>query len=193
MNFRIKKCLDLLKEVQDISSVLDVGCRDAALAKGLSPNISYKGADLFQNSEGTVDYVGDFLDADIDSTFDAVVALDVVEHVDNVSDFVDKMVRLSNKYVIINLPNTYSYLQIRQYFANGTFGKKYAFSPYGSIDRHRWLMTVPEIEIFYRDVAEKYGLKIRRQDRISFTGKDAFLVPPVKHLNIHAVMAVFEK
>ncbi|QJR17214.1 class I SAM-dependent methyltransferase [Pelagibacterium halotolerans] len=193
MNFRIETCLSQVAKLPGIQSVLDVGCRDAALASGLSPEVLYEGADLFQNSTNTVKYVGDFLQMQFDRDYDLVTALDVIEHVDQAGEFVDKLVRLSKKYTIITLPNTYSIVQLRSYFSNGNFGLKYKFDPYGLVDRHRWLPDVPGILKFYADVAERNGVSVKNIQQIKFSGPRSAVVPSWRYMNVRAVMAVFER
>lgn len=96
-------------------SILEVGCRDASLAD-LLPAADYAGADMVADAKGRVKYVGDVMEVSFERTFDAVVALDILEHLDRPGDLFDRLVDVSERLILISLPNTYD-LKSRVQFA----------------------------------------------------------------------------
>ena len=159
LNIRIKHVLGVLENL-NFNNILDVGCRDCSISKAIEKNISYYGCDLFQNNEKSVAYVGNFMDVEFDRTFDCVIALDIVEHVDDPYILVDKLFELPNRYVIVSLPNCYDIRHKYLFCFKNTLGNKYTFNTYNSLDRHRWLMNYDEIILFYKFCANKFNSDI---------------------------------
>jgi hypothetical protein len=140
-------------------SILDVGCRDASLADEFS-NVEYAGADLFPDKRGRIKYVGDIGKISFDRKFDAVVALDILEHLDRPSDVFDRLVNTSDRLVLVSLPNTYDLKSRAQFAFRGHLGGKYLFQDEPAEDRHRWLMNRREILGFFESKACKHGLSL---------------------------------
>jgi 2-polyprenyl-3-methyl-5-hydroxy-6-metoxy-1,4-benzoquinol methylase len=156
---RIEFAHQCLSTLDGISSLLDVGCRGCELKAYLQPHIAYAGLDLEQNKQGTVTYVGDVMTLPLSQRFDCIVALDVLEHVENPGVLFDRLVALARNHLLISLPNCYD-LKGRVKFAfRGNLGGKYTFSAHAPIDRHRWLTGREEIYAFYRDKAAQHGLQ----------------------------------
>src|SRR5258706_256378 len=85
-------------------TVLDVGARDRGLSKFLdSRNLSYFSADVDEGHDFRIDLERplDFPDG----RFDHVVALDVLEHVENIHGAFHELARIARTGVIIALPN----------------------------------------------------------------------------------------
>ena len=97
-----------------------------------------------------------------DKNFDVVLALDVLEHLENLHFILNEIIRVSKKYVIISLPN--SILDIipiifnkkcKDEINNGVYNKFYGLPLKKPIDRHRWFLTVKDIERFFEDNSKK--------------------------------------
>lgn len=142
------------------TSILDVGCRDCQLADQF-PDADYWGADILPDDKGRVRYIGDVMDMELGRTFDAVVALDILEHLDRPSDMFDRLVEASERIILVSLPNTYD-LKSRWAFAmKGGLGGKYRFVEETPLDRHRWLMSRQQIIAFYNAKAIKHGFDLK--------------------------------
>ncbi len=143
----------------DARSVLDIGCRDGALRKYLPREVSYAGVDLSPgpnvtrvcNLEQGIPFA--------DSSFDAVVALDVLEHIDNVWFAFDEMVRVARRQVMLVLPNSYHFRE-RLRFLRGREAGKYVLSPDPIQDRHRWLLSYRSAHSFCARQALRHGLTL---------------------------------
>jgi|SaaInlStandDraft_5_1057022.scaffolds.fasta_scaffold04120_5 hypothetical protein len=200
MNFRIEAASSILESVK-YKSILDVGCRRCDLKNVLTEGKEYYGCDLFQH-EGLVEYVGDVMSIEFNRKFDSVIALDIVEHVDNCHELMDKLFSLSNKYIIISLPNIYDIQHKYHFIRYNTLGGKYIFNTANSLDRHRWVMNYDEIYNFYTFYADKHNCKLTFKDiKLGSNSSNIFSKIITKILNTlgfyksttRAVLGVFEK
>lgn len=87
-------------------TLLDVGCRDGRLKSHLPSGVEYTGIDLTPGSqvaricgiEQGIPYS--------DDSFDVVVALDVLEHTDNIWFAFRELVRVARNQIMVVLPNS---------------------------------------------------------------------------------------
>ncbi len=140
-------------------SVLDVGCRSKNLKQVLSDaKIQYWGVDLHQPA----DVIGNLEDGlpFRNQGFYSVVALDVLEHTDNIYGAFGELCRTAQKYVVITLPNAYE-IQVRLRFLLGkNIGGKYGLPLKPPHDRHRWIFSFDEARDFTHAWASKYGFNV---------------------------------
>jgi SAM-dependent methyltransferase len=178
----------------DVRTILDVGCRDAALRRCLSSEIRYVGLDRFRGPG--VDCICD-VEQGIpfrDHSFDAVAALDVLEHTDNIWFVFDELVRTARRQVIVIFPNLYHW-SLRLQYLRGKEMDKYALSREPIIDRHRWLTSYQRAAAFCRSMATRHGLTL--SEHVFFHVRrtlplDAALSVVSKNLGAWAVMYVFD-
>lgn len=142
-----------------VTSLLDVGCRDGKLRQYLPAGIDYAGIDLTPgphvtkvcNAEAGIPYP--------DKAFDSVVALDMLEHTDNIWHVFDEFVRVARRQVLIVLPNSYHW-RARLRFARGKEGDKYRLSSEPIVDRHRWLTSYVSSLDFAQQMAKRHHLQV---------------------------------
>jgi SAM-dependent methyltransferase len=152
-----------------VTSVLDVGCRDCVLAKALANEgvpAAYTGLDLYQNAAGSVDLVCDLsagIPAD-DEAFDAVVALDVMEHLDDLRGGLAELVRVARRRVVVVLPNLAHFWFRGQFLRHGRLSGKYDLAIDQGQDRHRWLTVAPQTDAFMAAFAARAGLSLHTED-----------------------------
>jgi len=91
--------------------VLDVGCDQRYLQRFI--NGRYVGIDISGKPDVVVNVENGIPFAD--RSFDTVVAMDSLEHVENVHSAFDNVCRVSKKFIIIGLPNMYEW-RFRLYF-----------------------------------------------------------------------------
>lgn len=159
MNFRIAAAREMLSGL-NIRSALDVGCRDCAARNALPVDAEYFGCDLFQNPAGTVTYVGDIMSLKLDRRFDSVIALDVIEHVDDPHALMDRLVEITDKHLLVSLPNIFDLRHKLMFMFRNTLGGKYQFGVENTLDRHRWVMNHDEILAFLSHFAEKHAMRM---------------------------------
>jgi len=139
--------------------VLDVGCRSAHLQRVL-PNskVRYFGLDLFAPA-----YIVGNLEKGLcfqDESFDLVVALDILEHTDNIYKAFSELCRVSRKYVLITLPNAYEVSTRIKFLMGRPISGKYGLPVEPPDDRHRWLFSLREAQIFTRALGERHGFEV---------------------------------
>jgi SAM-dependent methyltransferase len=141
----------------ETTTLLDVGCRDGRLKNYLPGTIQYSGIDLSPgpfvskvcNIEQGIPYP--------DSAFDAVVALDILEHTDNIWFSFSELVRVSRRQIMVVLPNCYHWKNRLRYL-RGKEVDKYKLSPEPILDRHRWLVSYTTAYAFATHRAHHSGL-----------------------------------
>ena len=141
-----------------VESVIDLGCRDCILAEKIDID-SYVGIDIYQNETNTVTKVIDVMEYDLPRNSECVVALDLLEHLDNPYDLVTRIFKSEPRMIILNLPNIYDIKGVVK-FLQGQLGGKYTFGLLNSVDRHRWVMNNKEIVAFYKYTAESFGYRL---------------------------------
>lgn len=146
-----------------IQSVLDVGCRDCVLQAVLAENgldtVTYAGSDLFQNEQGTVDYVGDFTQGIpvANESYELVTALDVLEHLDDLQAGLDEMDRIAKRAMIIALPNMAHFRFRLRFLLTGRVNSKYDLKYDYGLDRHRWFTVLPQTNRYFKTYCQQKG------------------------------------
>lgn len=150
-------------------SVLDVGCRGGELGKALHCDggapIRYTGVDLYPGE--AVSLVADVTKGIPveDGTYDAVAALDVLEHLDDLQGGLDELVRVGRRRVVVVLPNLAHVRHRLSFLVKGRLATgKYDLVLDAPQDRHRWLTVVPQTDDFIAAYARRAGLELSRLD-----------------------------
>ncbi len=139
-------------------SVLDVGCFEAPL-RDLLRSASYTGIDI----AGRPDLIVNLERIDhlpfADNAFTCVLCIDVLEHLDNLHTIFAELMRVSDRFIIISLPNCWC--DARRPLERG----KGHFSHYGlplhkPEDRHKWFFNFTEARQFIEGKAEELHLSI---------------------------------
>ena len=139
--------------------VLDVGCRSKILQSVLANgSVRYHGLDLYAPADviGNIEQGLPFMDA----LFDTVVALDILEHTDNIYRAFAELCRVSHHYVLIVLPNAYEVTSRIRFMCGQPLSGKYGLPPEPPLDRHRWLFSWNEAKRFIQVLGPKHGLTI---------------------------------
>jgi SAM-dependent methyltransferase len=140
-------------------TLLDVGCRDGKLRSHLPHTVEYVGIDLTPGP-----WVAQICDIEkgipySDNSFDAVVALDVLEHTDNIWFTFRELVRVARSQIMVVLPNSYHWKE-RLRFLRGKERDKHKLTPQTIKDRHRWLTSYTTAHAFAKHMAEEMGLSL---------------------------------
>ncbi len=160
-------------QISKSESLLDVGCYNQYLKEFVSDKIKYTGIDI----AGKPDI---FINLDEieklpfnNNQFDTVICADVLEHLENIHLVFDELCRISAKYVIITLPNSYSiipeFLKGKKYTKKqdklkqfGKYSKFYGLPLEKPEDRHRWFFAFDEAHDFieYRSKKSNFTIDI---------------------------------
>lgn len=139
-------------------SVLDIGCDRKLLKKYLRPEQYYVGIDI----GGEPDIRLNLEKAKIpfpENSFDTIVCLDVLEHLDNLHDVMDQLIGLSKKHLIISLPNCWG--SLKSSFLNLETPKFYGLPPAAPEDRHKWFFNVDDAKNFAGTLADEKKLRLK--------------------------------
>jgi len=143
----------------DINSILDLGCRDKLLKNYINDDIKYTGVD-FEASEDVISYNLENGIPCNDNSYECVLALDVLEHLENIHYMIEEMKRVSKKEIIIALPNLYYYRFRFKYLFGYSLGAKYDLPLNKILDRHRWLTSYNNSKYFIENSFAEYNVSI---------------------------------
>lgn len=157
-------------------NLLDVGCRGCELKPYVAEYVDYNGVDLFQNNEGSVTYVQDVSKGIpvANESYDYVVALDLLEHLDNMEAGLLELCRISKNSILIMLPNNAHFLLRLRFALTGRISEKYRVSYNAGKDRHRWFTTQVDCDKFVSDFAAANKLTLSTMCFVDSKKKELF-------------------
>lgn len=139
-------------------SVLDVGCFEAPL-RALLPQIDYLGVDLVGDPDIRLNLDRTAHLPFADATFDCVLCVHVLEHLDNLHRMLDELIRVSRRHVLIALPNCWRGARRPIERGVGTI-RHYGLPLEPPVDRHKWFFGLSEAASFLEAKAQQKGLAL---------------------------------
>lgn len=182
--------------------ILDLGCRDMILKKFLKGHFEYFGIDYSDNEENNSDLINHNLENGIPENIkkpDIIVALDVLEHIENIHLVFNQLFKISNKKIAVALPNMGYYKFRLNFLISGVLSGKYIFSEKNVIDRHRWIPNYKSIEHFTKSNTpdnwkiKKYKYIAERKRNYLFYFLEKILSKFFPGLFVYEVIYFFEK
>ncbi len=179
--------------------VADIGCFEAPLRK-LLKNCDYTGVDMAGNPDIVLNLDSpEPLPFDINS-FNCVLCIEVLEHLDNLHHVFSELVRVSNRYIIVSLPNCWRDARRKIEKGSGDF-MHYGLPGEAPVDRHKWFFNYQQAENFLTYQADKYDLKLvelfatEKPKSAIIMAARKLLYPGSKYNNRYAntIWAVYEK
>jgi len=146
--------------------VLDVGADRAFLSKHLPSGTEYCTAGLEKDHTYILNLENPLPIEN--KTFDCVICLDVLEHLENIHLMFDELCRVSSKYVVISLPNPWrSFMDMLGdgFYSEGKSMKFYNLSSEKPEDRHRWFYPPSEAMEFVDARSRKNGFSVLQFDQ----------------------------
>lgn len=148
--------------------ILDVGADECGLRNLLPTGTEYTGIGLGGSVDVQIDLEKQKLPYEGNS-FDVVLCLDVLEHLDNMHEVFDELCRITRNYLIISLPNpwrAFTTMLRMGYYRHSELPMKFFNLPTEpSADRHKWFYGVHEAERFLRERGRMNGMEILQMDR----------------------------
>jgi hypothetical protein len=95
-----------------------------------------------------------------DGSIGTVVAVDVLEHVDQMHVAFDEVCRVSRGYVVVGLPNGYELVNRLRFLLGQGLGGKYGLPCDRPADRHRWLFGLAEAKRFVQERGWRNGFEL---------------------------------
>lgn len=139
--------------------ILDVGCGDCYLKKLVKGD--YVGIDKYGSPDIKQD-ISNGLPFE-NQSFDTVLSLDVLEHIDNIHFLFNELCRVADRWVIVALPNMYEW-RFRSFFLLGkSISGKYGLPENPPLDRHRWIFSLKDSKNFIQKNAEKNNFKVSKE------------------------------
>ena len=160
--------------------VLDAGCRDGALA-ALLPDARIVGLDR----GGRPDIVGDIVRLPFaDRAFDAVCALDVLEHCDDFRAAFTECLRVADALLLVSLPNMAHPLFRARFAVSARLSGKYDLGDARQPDRHRWLTPLAQADALMAMLAKEHRLSLAIT-RITEGRRSGVLAGLLRPLGVH--------
>ncbi len=180
-------------------SLLDVGC-DRALLKTLLPLQQYIGIDMGGTPDLRLDLESiDRLPFD-DRQFHACVCSDVLEHLDCLHAMFAELLRVTDRYLLISLPNNWA--NARRPIERG----KGRIAHYGlplekPADRHKWFFGFSEARAFLEAQGERHPLRLKamvandKPRNALLRGARRLCYPGERYLNryAHTIWGLYER
>jgi SAM-dependent methyltransferase len=157
--------------------VLDVGADERYLKQCLPEGTEYMGIGLEGHPDQQVDLEKENIPFP-NSSFDCVLCLDVLEHLDNIHDVFDELCRVTRQYVIISLPNPWaSFIHVLCFGTNHVDKpmKFYGLPPDKPEDRHKWFFSNQEAMKFVSYRAARNGMEVLQIDNYTPGGNNCWL------------------
>ncbi|MEM5861155.1 MAG: class I SAM-dependent methyltransferase [Candidatus Aenigmatarchaeota archaeon] len=136
--------------------ILDVGCAEKYLHKFLKENIigiDFIGSpDVKVNLENGIPFK--------ERSFDVVLALDVLEHIDKLHHVLKDIFRISRNIVIVGFPNIYYWRWRVRFMMGRVISEKYRLPRDETMDRHRWIYTFDELYKLIDKKSKEEGFEI---------------------------------
>ena len=126
--------------------MLDVGCSNKDLKKHLGKDTEYVGIDIAGDADIFLDLEKEKIPFS-DNSFDCVVSTDVLEHLDNIHEVFDELIRVSRKYIILSLPNNWCTAKV-SIISGKRMIKRYGLPVNRPKDRHKWFFNYKEAREF---------------------------------------------
>jgi hypothetical protein len=147
--------------------ILDVGADQCGLKKFLSIGTEYTGIGLGGMVDVEIDLEKDKLPYE-DNSFDCVLCLDTLEHLDKIHVVFDELCRVTSQYLIISLPNPWAsfigMLRIGYYKHTELPMKFHNLPTEPPEDRHKWFYGLHEAERFLRERGRRNGMEVLQLD-----------------------------
>ena len=147
-------------------SILDVGADRCHLKQHLDPAATYWGLGLGGNCDQTYDLEKGSLPF-ADDSFDCVLCLDVLEHLESLHAIFDECCRVARQTFILSLPNAwsdiYGILRGCGYRPDRPL-KFYGLPVEPPPDRHRWFFSLKDARQFIRGRARLNGMQVRQME-----------------------------
>jgi SAM-dependent methyltransferase len=154
------------QSILDGARILDVGADACFLRYHLPPSSQYVGIGLGGDPDQVVDLEKSGIPMQ-DNSFDCVLCLDVLEHIENIHDVCRDLFRVARKHVVISLPNPYR--DFWDMLRNGPYAAdrpmKYYNLPLAKPeDRHKWFFSTDEAKKLISHCSQENNFQVIQID-----------------------------
>ena len=147
-------------------SILDVGADECYLKKYIGKETQYFGIGLGGKPDLKLNLEREKIPFEKNS-YDCVLCLDVLEHVENIHGLFDEICRVTRNFLIISLPNPHG--DFWRMITDGDYRTGVPMKFYGLTvekpnDRHKWFYSPEEAEYFIYHRAAKNNMRVEQID-----------------------------
>lgn len=139
-------------------TVLDVGCDQGVLREFIGGE-RYCGLDMTDGSDVRHNLEENPVLPFPDESWDAVLCIEVLEHLDNLHTVWSELVRVSKKHLVVTFPNCWNHIRARLRAGYGSV-YHYGIPAERPSDRHKWFFSLLEALEFVEARARQDGLSI---------------------------------
>lgn len=168
-------------------TLVDVGARDRVVRQYIQASkLQYLSSDVVPGHDLCWD-----LEKSLevpDNSFEVVVALDVLEHVEMIHDALRELLRIAKEKLFISLPNMTCLSFRLHFFRYGQLSGKYALLPAHQGDRHRWLTSYPQVCAFVQHIAQTARCDVQQYDILYGYGR---WQPLISYLPLPAALRTY--
>lgn len=161
-------------------SVLDVGCYEAPLRE-LLPGVKYVGVDFAGRPDVELNLEQIERLPFEDGSFDTVLCIEVLEHLNNLHAVFAELFRVARKHVLVSLPNCWSGARQPIQRGRGDFAH-YGLPLDAPKDRHKWFINATQVREFFEGQA--------RDGRVKADLVDVFAVEKTRSAGVRALRKV---
>jgi hypothetical protein len=154
------------EEILRGASILDVGGEESPIRQFLDTDASYWSIGLGGKPDQAYDLEAGKLPFETDS-YDCVLCLDVLEHLECIHAMFHELCRVSRRYVVISLPSPWNVFLAMMRSTDWRPEQPiefYGLPPEPPQDRYRWFFSAREARRFVEVNAEKTGARILQLD-----------------------------
>jgi hypothetical protein len=137
---------------------LDIGCYEAPLREMIGRCL-YVGVDIAGDPDIRADLNRTVSLPFADQEFKTVIAIETLEHIDELHRLFAECVRVARTYLIVSLPNCWRDARVPIARGRGSFAH-YGLPVNPPLDRHRWFFNFTDAIDFFRQISSKYGMEI---------------------------------
>jgi hypothetical protein len=146
--------------------ILDVGADACHLKRHLAPGTEYCGIGYGEGVDRVVNLEQELVPFPSES-FDCVLCLDVLEHIENIHAVFDDLCRVTRRYAVVSLPN--AWLDFYNMLRHGEYRPGQPMKFYGlpldpPADRHKWFFSADEARAFIAYRAPINKMRIVQMD-----------------------------
>lgn len=132
-------------------SILDVGCFEAPL-RNMLKGVEYVGIDIVGKPDQIVDLEATERLPFEDNQFQCVICIEVLEHLDALHRVFEELRRVSDRYVIVSLPNCWGCSRQQIQRGRGSISH-YGLPAERPVDRHKWFINITQSREFFESKA----------------------------------------
>ena len=160
------------RTILEKSRILDVGGDECHLKKHLPDKATYTAIGLGGSPDRVIDLEKENIPFD-DRSFDCVLCLDVLEHLENIHHVFDELCRVTKHHLVLSLPNPWAclYAALIRPTPDGNPMKFYGLPLEKPGDRHKWFFSSEEAERFITYRAGRNNMHVVQMDQEEMTSE----------------------